>query len=126
MITIKHKGSVKKTERFLETVTSKRDYMATLHRYGQAGVQALEEATPKDSGITAESWSYEVEQRKGTYSIYWKNSSRNKGSNIALLIQYGHATGWGRYVKGVDYINPALKKVFNDMADELWKEVQQA
>ena len=126
MITIKNSGSVKKTERFLKTITTKRDYMATLRRYGEAGVAALEEATPKDTGITAGSWSYEVSAKDGNYTIYWRNSSTNDGVNIALLIQYGHGTGWGRYVKGIDYINPALQGVFKDMADEIWKEVRQA
>lgn len=126
MISIKQKGDFKKTERFLKTIKEKRDYVETLRRYGQAGVEALEAATPKDTGVTAGSWSYEVVQSKKGYTIYWRNSSQNEGANIALLIQYGHATGWGRYVKGIDYINPTIKKVFEEMADTLWKEVQQA
>lgn len=125
MITVKHTGSFKKAEKFLKTM-SKRDYMATLRKYGQQGVMALEEATPKDSGVTAGSWSYEIQKENEGYVIYWRNSSRNQGVNIALLLQYGHATGWGAYVKGIDYINPALKEVFKDMADALWEEVKQA
>lgn len=125
MITVKHTGSFKKAEKFLKTM-SKRDYMATLRKYGQQGVMALEEATPKDSGVTAGSWTYEIQKENEGYVIYWRNSSRNQGVNIALLLQYGHATGWGAYVKGIDYINPALKQVFKDMADALWEEVKQA
>lgn len=125
MITVKHTGSFKKAEKFLKTM-SKRDYMATLRKYGQQGVMALEEATPKDSGVTAGSWSYEIQKENEGYVIYWRNSSRNQGVNIALLLQYGHATGWGAYVKGIDYINPALQQVFKDMADALWEEVKQA
>lgn len=126
MIKIKHKGNFKKAEKFLKTVSTKKDYMAILRRYGEAGVIALEEATPKDSGLTAGSWSYEVSHDEKHYTIYWRNSNRNDGANVALLIQYGHATGWGKYVEGIDYINPALKQIFGDMADELWKEVQLA
>ena len=125
MITVKHTGSFKKAEKFLKTM-NKRDYMATLRKYGEQGVASLEEATPKDSGVTAGSWSYEIQKEKDGYVIYWRNSSRNKGVNIALLLQYGHATGCGAYVKGIDYINPALKQVFKDMADALWEEVEQA
>lgn len=125
MITVKHSGSFKKAEKFLKEM-NKRDYMATLRAYGQQGVEALEEATPKDTGITAGSWSYEIQHDKHGYTIYWRNNSTNKGENIALLLQYGHATGWGAYVKGIDYINPALKQVFKDMADALWKEVETA
>ena len=125
MITIKHSGSFKKAEKFLKTM-DKKDYMATLRRYGEMGVASLEEATPKDTGITAGSWSYEIENKRGNYTIYWRNSSTNKGENIALLLQYGHGTGWGAYVKGIDYINPALKGTFDSMANELWREVQTA
>lgn len=125
MIKVKHTGSFKKAEKFLKKM-SKRDYMATLRKYGEQGVAALEEATPKYSSITANSWSYEIQKEKGGYVIYWRNSSRNDGVNIALLIQYGHATGWGAYVKGIDYINPALKQTFDDMANALWEEVKQA
>lgn len=125
MIKIKHRGSFKKAEKFLNAM-SKREFMATLRKYGERGVEALREATPKDTGITAESWSYEIRNTDGVYSIYWKNSHRNDGVNVAILIQYGHGTGWGKYVKGIDYINPALEPIFANMADDLWKEVQQA
>ena len=125
MIKIKHNGNFKKTEKFLNKM-NKRDYTATLRKYGEQGVASLEEATPKDSGVTAGSWSYEIQKDKNGYAIYWKNSSRNNGVSIALLLQYGHATGWGAYVKGIDYINPAIKQTLNDMADALWKEVEQA
>lgn len=125
MITIKHSGSVRKAERFLKEM-SKKDFLATLRRYGQLGVEALEEATPKDRGVTAGSWSYSLVRQNDGYTIYWSNSSKNKGENIALLLQYGHATGWGSYVKGIDYINPALKDVFAEMANALWEEVQTA
>ena len=125
MITIKHSGSFKKAEKFLNKM-NRRDYMATLRKYGEQGVASLEEATPKDSGVTAGSWSYEIKHTPDGYTIYWKNSSRNDGVNIALLLQYGHATGWGSYVKGIDYINPAIKQTFKEMADALWKEVEQA
>lgn len=125
MITVKHTGNFKRTEKFLKKM-NRQDYMATLRKYGEQGVASLEEATPKDSGVTAGSWSYEIQKEKHGYVIYWRNSSRNQGVNIALLIQYGHATGWGAYVKGIDYINPALKQVFQNMADAVWKEVEQA
>ena len=122
MIKIKHSGSFRKAEKFLKTM-SKREYMATLRRYGQQGVDALMLATPKDTGMTAASWSYEIEKQDNGYTIYWRNSATNDGAHIALLLQYGHATGWGAYVKGTDYINPAIKGIFEQMADEAWREV---
>lgn len=121
---INQKGDFKKTEKRLKK-TLGRNYMKVLERYAQKGVNELVAATPVDTGMTAASWSYEIIQneRAGTVSVVWNNSNFNKGVNIALLIQYGHATGNGGYVRGIDYINPALKPVFDQLADAAWKEV---
>lgn len=123
MIKIKHRGSFKKIEKFLKRANS--DYFfRNLDKYGEMGVAALQRATPKRTGKTASSWRYEVvKQGKNSYKLCWLNDNVNKGVNIAVIIQYGHGTGWGSYVKGVDYINPALKSVFEDIAEDIWKEV---
>lgn len=99
------------------------DFSARLSQYGDRGVRALEAATPKDSGDTAHSWSYKVTKEKGYYSIAWFNDHVQNESNIAILLQYGHGTGTGGYVEGRDYINPAMQPIFDQMANELWKEV---
>lgn len=125
MIKLKHSGSFRKTEKFLREMKRK-DYVAILNKYGEMGVDALREATPKRTGRTAASWSYTVNCSGGVYSIYWTNSNVNDGVNIAIILQYGHGTGTGGYVKGIDYINPALQEVFQHLADELWEEVQSA
>lgn len=104
----------------------KRDARRILNKYGQKGVDLLRQATPKRTGKTAASWSYEISETKGRYEIVWLNSNINKGVNIALIIQYGHGTRQGAYVKGVDYINPVLQDVFEEMAEDLWKEVVRA
>ena len=122
MIKITHKGSFKHAEKFLKT-GSNRDYIKILKRYGEEGVAALREATPKDSGRTSESWSYQIEQSSEGVVIYWKNSNVNRGINIAMILQYGHGTGTGGYVEGIDYINPALKPVFDRLAREAWEVV---
>lgn len=122
MIFIKQRGSFDKTEKFLKKSFG-RDYVSVLQKFGQQGVSALYAATPIDSGMTAVSWSYEVKQEKSRISIIWKNSNVNKGVNIAIILQYGHATRNGGYVEGIDYINPALKPIFEKMADAAWKEV---
>lgn len=101
----------------------KKDWSQVLKKYAEAGVQALANATPVDSGKTAESWGYEIEETKSGLTIYWTNSNVNKHVNIAIIIQYGHATGGGGWVEGRDYINPALRPIFDQMADALWKEV---
>lgn len=122
MISVQQKGDFSRIEKFLSKMKT-RDAKALLERYGQRGVSLLADATPKDSGKTAASWSYKIEMSSGRYSIVWTNSNVNKGVNIAIIIQYGHGTRRGGYVKGVDYINPATQKVFEEMAEELWKEV---
>ena len=122
MITIKHKGDFKKTDNFLAKIL-KRDYVSVLNKYGQQGVAALSSATPVDTGLTASSWSYEIVENSSGISIYWKNSNIVKGVSIAVILQYGHGTGTGGYVEGTDYINPALKPVFEKIADAAWKEV---
>lgn len=122
MITIKQKGDFKKTEAFLNRAKRVK-VQQILDYYGKLGVLALAEATPKDTGKTASSWNYEVSVKSGTSSIVWSNSNVNKGVNIALILQYGHGTRNGGYVKGRDYINPALQPIFDEIANTAWKEV---
>ncbi len=125
MISISHSGNFNNIERFLEKM-KKRDVIRVLNKYGKMGVDYLSNDTPIDSGETASSWSYEIDLKNGRYMIYWSNSNVNQGVNIAIILQYGHVTKNGGYVQGIDYINPALAKVFEQMANELWGEVVQA
>ena len=122
MIKFVHKGSFKNTEAFLNR-NKKMDVYKILTSYAEQGVEALRENTPKDSGETADSWSYEIVESSRGYKIYWRNSHVNKGIPIAILIQYGHGTGTGGYVQGRDFINPAIQPIFDKIADEAWKEV---
>lgn len=122
MIKFVHKGDFRKTEEFLKR-NKDLDIRTILNTYGQKGVEALSENTPKDSGKTAESWSYEIVKTRKGWSIYWRNANVNQGIPIAILIQYGHGTGTGGYVQGRDFINPAIRPVFDEIADEVWKEV---
>lgn len=122
MIRFKHKGNFNNTERFFKNA-SEASYLRILESYGQAGVEALASTTPTESGKTAASWGYEIVQTKNGYSIYWTNSNVNKGVNIALILQYGHGTGTGGWVQGIDYVNPAICPIFESMANEAWKEV---
>lgn len=123
MITVHHKGDFKNLEKMLRKSMGLR-YRSVLEKYARQGVEALAAGTPVDTGKTAASWDYEIVEENGTLSIYWTNSNINKGVNIAMILQYGHGTGTGGYVQGVDYINPALKPIFDAMADAAWKEVK--
>lgn len=120
-----HKGSFKNIENFFARMRA-RDYIHILDKYGEMGVEELSNHTPKDSGVTADSWWYEVNIYKHQIVISWHNSSVNEGVPIAVILQYGHATNNGGYVQGIDYINPALRPIFNDILESAWKEVTDA
>lgn len=122
MIKFKHRGNFDKTEKFLKKMSSG-EFLKRLDEYGRQGVQALSTATPVRSGKTASSWNYEIRRTGTSARIYWTNSNINKGVNIAIIIQYGHGTRNGGYVQGIDYINPAMRPVFQAMADNIWGEV---
>ncbi len=122
MISYSTKGNYKKTFLFLEKCSKlKLDNLAS---YAQEGVDALVAATPVDSGLTANSWYYKIIEQDGSVRIEWLNSNLGDGwAPIALLIQYGHATGTGGYVEGIDYINPALRPIFDKIEKKVWREV---
>ena len=121
MIKMTNRGSFKNAERFFDNSKDlSRRLRTAFERYGAQGVEALQSATPKDSGLTAGSWSYTIED----WGIGFGNSNIHEGYSVALLIQYGHATKSGGYVKGIDFINPALRPIFDQIAEECWKEVR--
>lgn len=123
MITVKSTGSFSKTEKYLKRM-EKMDVLSILHAVGQHGVVALYQATPKNTGLTAISWSYRIEKRRRGWLVYWINTNTTTGeTEVAVLLQYGHATGGGGYVQGIDYINPAMKPVFDQVVAELWRVV---
>ena len=125
MITIRQKGDFKLTTAFFKRMKEK-PYLKVLNKFGEEGVRALSSATPKDSGLTSMSWSYRIEHDKNSTRIVWTNSNVVKGAPIAILLQYGHGTRNGGYVQGRDYINPALRPIFDKIANDAWKEVTRA
>ncbi len=122
MIKLRSKGNFNKTYRFLKKAREWRD-RKLLDMYGQLGVNALKSATPKATGKTASSWFYTITEEENSTTITWNNSNVNKGVNIAIVLQYGHGTGTGGYVRGIDYINPALAPIFEKLAARAWEEV---
>lgn len=118
-------GSYAKTFGFLHSITERRIF-SVMDRYGPVGVAALAAATPKDSGVTAQSWDYTISEKNGVHAIEWHNSHIVGGVNVAILIQYGHGTGTGGYVQGHDYINPVTKTIFDQILADIQKEVSQA
>lgn len=124
MITFRQKGDFSKLTRYLERV-KEAVHIGDLDKYGRAGVAALASATPVDSGLTASSWYYEIENQNGSARITFLNSNIQNGVPIAIILQYGHGTGTGGWVEGRDYINPAIQPIFDEIAKKAWKEVKQ-
>lgn len=122
MIRFKHDGDFSKTNRFLKKI-KKPPSLEILNRYGKAGVDALRSSTPIDTGRTADSWYYVITNENGKISISFNNSNVNDGVQIAIILQYGHGTRTGGWVEGRDYINPALQPIFDNLANDVWKEV---
>ena len=122
MITFRQKGDFSKLTRFLERA-KEAVHLGDLDKYGRAGVAALASATPIDSGETASSWYYEITNKNGSAVISFRNSTVQNGVPIAIILQYGHGTGTGGWVQGRDYINPAIQPIFDQIANNAWKEV---
>lgn len=125
MISVRQKGDYAKLTRYFVRV-GQAIKMCDLDKYGKEGVAALASATPVDTGLTANSWYYEIEKGKGTASITFYNSNVHRGICIAIILQYGHGTGTGGWVEGRDYINPAIQPIFDRIADDAWREVTKA
>lgn len=122
IVSVTQKGNFRKTDRFLGKLIGIH-FKHKMQHYAEKGVQALKAATPKDTGATAEAWSYEIIEEDGRTAIYWRNSNMTEGVPVAILLQYGHGTRNGGFVEGIDFINPTLRPIFEQMADEAWKEV---
>ena len=123
MISFKHVGDFEKSRKFFNRVSTRSYLTDVLDKYGKQGVAALAAVTPIDTGLTASSWGYEISVSRDSCSITWTNSNAPEGVPVAILLQYGHATRNGGYVDGIDYINPALRPIFEGILNEVWEEV---
>ena len=122
MIRVTHKGDFSKSRNYLRKA-KQLNIIRVLERYGRAGVAALAAATPVESGKTAASWYYEIEQSKGGAKLIFSNSNIQNGVSIAIILQYGHGTGTGGWVEGRDYINPTVQPIFDEITQNAWREV---
>lgn len=116
------RGSFDRTQKFLQNL-SKINIGAVLNANGQKGVAALAAATPMESGRAKASWGYEISGKRGVYKIVWTNTDIENGFPVVIMLQYGHGTGTGGYVKGRDFINPAIRPIFDQIANEVWRAV---
>lgn len=125
MITVKHKGDFKNLDKFIRKMKNS-DMFKSLDVLARVGVEALASQTPKDSGLTAASWDYDIAISRGSCTITWKNYNIQNGFNVAIGLQYGHGTGTGGWVTGYDYINPAMRPIMDKIAEDVWKLVTNA
>lgn len=125
MISYQTRGDFKNLDKFLAFL-DKGDLYKSLDSLARAGVSALSNATPTLTGLAAASWGYDIQVSSGSCTITWTNSNIENGFPVAIMLQYGHGTGTGGYVQGQDYINPALKPIFDEIAEKVWKEVTSA
>lgn len=127
MIRITSRGTYKRTKHFLESLL-RNDQLSDLDQYGRLGVEALSAATPVDTGTTSESWDYRIKQGRNWVRLEWFNTNRIEpgGPSVAILLEHGHGTRGGTYVSGHDYINPAMKPVFDEIIRDMWKKVMAA
>lgn len=123
MIQCTVKGDFKKSYGFFKRML-KLDFYNILRKYAEEGVQALSDATPVVTGKTAASWDYDIVKEPGQVTIYWTNSNMNEGVPIAVVLDYGHGTASGGYVRGRHFIAPAIRPVFDKIAEAAWKEVK--
>lgn len=122
MIGISSSGDFSRTNKFLSGLL-RGDIYSDLDRYGKMGVEALAHATPVETGLTAKSWAYRIIKNKNRPGIEWYNTNVVSGTPVAILIQYGHGTGTGGYVEGRDFINPAMRPIFDQIASDIWRKV---
>lgn len=125
-ITFKYDNKFNKTDNYLKKLRNLK-MNGVLDKFGQMGVNELKNNTPKNTGYTADSWHYEIKYNKNGLTITWHNDNTTPmGTPIAILLQYGHATRSGAYYRGVDFVNPAMKNIFKQIDDAIWKEINNA
>lgn len=122
MISFRQQGDFSKLTRYFERVKEVLK-LSDLDKYGHEGVAALSSATPVDTGLTSRSWTYEINHSDDSVTISFDNTNIQNGVPIAIILQYGHGTRNGGWVQGRDYINPAIRPIFDKIANDAWKEI---
>ena len=118
------KGDFKNVEKWL-TEMAKINPKTFVQEAANQGVQALKNATPKDTGETANGWYSEVKIRGGIAEVAWKNRAHSSENvSIAKIIELGHGTGNGGYVPPNPFIKKAMDAVFNNVDSKVTKELR--
>ena len=125
MVTFTTSGDLSKTTKFLNKLKSLM-FNDVFDEIGSEGVAALASNTPKNTGLLSSSWDYKVDRSSEGATITWYNNDVEGGYNVALLVQYGHGLKGGGYVSGIDFINPALRPVFDQFGERIEEEIKRS
>lgn len=111
-IKVKTTGDFKNTEEYLLSHKKSMFTEDQIFKIADYSLELFKNNTPKGSGKTSESWSYEIKIIKGEYVIDMHNSNIQNGYNIAILVDEGHALQTGQWIAGKHYIDQTIKEIF--------------
>lgn len=117
-ISLSWQGDYRATKRWMDKMEAG-SVADVLRSCGEKGIEALSAATPVRTGKTAASWGFEAKTSPKGVTLTLTNSNVVNGVPIAIILQYGHGTGTGGYVHGRDYINPAMRPVFDEIESRI-------
>jgi hypothetical protein len=118
MIGIFCKGEYTSTIKKLKNAMLNRDVAWIMDKYGRIGVERLSAATPVRTGLTADSWSYKVENQNEGYKLTFSNSNTSEGIPIIVFLRYGHVTSTGGWVEGNDFVKPIIDQLLVELQEE--------
>lgn len=123
MLKIKSKGNWDRTDKFFRKSVriTKIENIALI---AEKCIERLKEETPKDSGITSNSWGYEIDTSKNRKTLTITNSNIQNGIKVVLLIEFGHATTGGTWVEGKNFVGPVTQEIYNSILSDTWKEMK--
>ena len=125
MIKTKQKGSFKKTKSFLTNLSNIFDNTLS-EKYGKRGIELLAEFTPKDTGKTAESWVYEVDNTRNGFVLHFYNTNIQNGTPVAIILNDGHLSKEGQWIPGSNYIEDAINELYNEIAKDIRRRFKDA
>lgn len=124
MISITQKGDFKSLDKYMtEVVKLSRTSYAKAESIAIKCIERLREVTPKDSGLTSESWEYEIISSKKSTSIQFNNTNIQNGLNVALLLELGHGTRNGTWIEGKEFIEPTIRQAYLDAINNSWEDI---
>ena len=109
---------------WLNKAGSNQQASSALNDIGKAGVTALANKTPVNTGETAASWAYDVKVGRSESEVSWYNTGHPSVSgNIAVMLHTGYVTGTGGYVPPRPYITSAMEPIYSEASNRLMEAI---